>query len=261
VHLIVPNVSNIFLADRDFRRALLLAIDRETILNQELMGGRRYAGFQVISGPFPASAGEADPLGYAYDETIAPMPYSPFLAKVLMIAATKSIADAASKRGEPEPKLNTFKLGFPGHELARVSCQAIAAQLQTIGVKVELKEFPAGVSDDVTGECDLVYKEIALWEPVTDARRILGETGVAPAKSPYVQQSLRWLDEAPNWIEARERLIDIHRAVHHEIAVLPLWQTVDFFAYHKRITNIGSHPVWLYQNVDQWRISSEERAR
>ncbi|MGE3780411.1 MAG: ABC transporter substrate-binding protein, partial [Pirellulaceae bacterium] len=260
VHVLVPNTQNPFLANRNFRRAILLGIDRETILRQELMGGRNYPGFQVISGPFPASAGESDPLGYAYDESTRPLPYYPLLAKVLTIAFTKEVADTAAKRGDPAPQLKPLRLGYPGYELARVACQAIAAQLQLIGLQVELNEFPLGVSDDTGQECDLVYKDIALWEPVTDARRILGPEGVAPTESPYVQQSLRWLEEAENWGEARERLVDIHRAVYNDVAVLPLWQTVDFLAYHRRIQNVGPNPVWLYQNVDQWRISSEAGA-
>jgi ABC-type transport system substrate-binding protein len=254
VHLLVPNLKNPYLAERNFRRALLLAVDRETILREELMGGRPFPGFQVISGPFPARGGDADPLGYAYDDSTRPLPYSPFLAKVLTLAGAKTIADAAAKRGESVPAMKLV-LGHPGHEMARIICQAIAAQWKLIGLEPELREFPAGVVDDARGECDLVYKEIALWEPVIDARRMLGATGVSPTPSPYVQQSLRWLDEVENWSEVRERLVDIHRAVYNDAAVLPLWQTVDFFACHKRLNNVGSNPVWLYQNVDQWRIS------
>jgi hypothetical protein len=174
----------------------------------------------------------------------------------LTLASTRTVQDLAAKLGEPAPELKKLVLGFPGQELARVSCQAIATYLKIVGLECELREFPAGVVEDSTGECDLVYKEIAVWEPVTDARRILGQTGVAPTQSFYVQQSLRWLDEAENWGEARERLVDIHRAVYNDLAVLPLWQTVDFFAYRKRLNNVGASPVWLYQNVDQWRIST-----
>jgi hypothetical protein len=253
VHLLMPTDRSPFLANRDFRRALLLAINREGILRETLMGGRDYPGFQVVSGPFPARAGEADPLGYAYDENTRPLPYSPHLARVLVTAASGTVAAMATKRGEPAPKLEKLVIGYPGHELTRAAVQAIHTQLKMIGLPVELHEFPPGVSDDQSDACDLVYKEIATWEPVIDARRILGPRGVTPTQSPYVLQSLRWLDEAENWGEVRERLIDIHRAVHNDVALLPLWQTVDFFAYHQRLRNIGNQPVWLYQFVDQWR--------
>jgi ABC-type transport system substrate-binding protein len=243
------------LANRDFRRAVLLAIDRTSILQQELMGGREFPGFQVISGPFPASSGDNDPLGYAYDESVRPVPFNPFLARILTISTVKSIREQATKLGDPVPNLSKFVIGYPSHEIARVACEAIATQLKVIGLETELREFPPGESMDSRQECDLVYKEIALWEPVTDARRILGPDGAAPTSSPYVQQSLRELDRAENWSEARNSLIDIHRAVDNDVAILPLWQTVDFFAYRTALKNVGASPVWLYQNVDQWRLS------
>lgn len=257
IHLLVANTKNPFLANRDFRRALLLAIDREKILLQEMLGGHEQLGCRVISGPFPASSNEADPLGYAYDETIRPLTFNPLLAKVLSIVTTRQMAQTAKKLGDPEPKLTKLVLGFPGSEIARLGSQAIQAYLKVIGIEVELKEFPPGITDDTSGECDLVYKELAIWEPVTDARRMLGKKGVAPTDSPYVAQSLRWLEESQNWGDIRDRLIDIHRSAYNDVAVLPLWQVVDYLAYHKRVRNVGERPVWLYQNVEQWRIGAE----
>lgn len=261
VHVLVPNPKNPFLANRDFRRAILLAIDREKILRDELLGGREQLGSRVLSGPFPASSSEADPLGYAYDETITPWRHSALLGKALSIVATKQIVELAKKRQEPEPKLTKLILGYPGGEVARIGCQAIQTYMKVIGIEVELREFPPGVTEDASKECDLTYKEIAIWEPATDARRMLGPTGVAPTTSPYVAQSLRWLEESENWSDIRARLVDIHRAAYNDVAVLPLWQVVDYFAYHKRLQNVGERPVWLYQNVEQWRISVEAAAQ
>jgi ABC-type transport system substrate-binding protein len=261
VHVLVPNLQNPFLANPNFRRALVFAIDRERILLEELLGGREQLGSGVISGPFPASSSESDPLGYAYDETIRPWTHNALLAKVLSIVATKEVVELAKKRGESEPKLTRLVLGFPGGEIARIGSQAAQAYLKVIGIEVDLKEFPPGVTEDVSGECDLVYKEVAIWEPVTDARRMLGPRGVAPTQSPYVAQSLRRLEEARNWGDIRDRLLDIHRAVYNDVAIMPLWQVVDYFAYHKRIRNIGERPVWLYQNVEQWRIGTDTVAQ
>jgi tetratricopeptide (TPR) repeat protein len=256
VHMLVPNVAkNPFLANRDFRRALAFGIDRENILNQELLGGREVYGCRVVSGPFPAGGGEADPLGYAYDAQIRPRPYRPRLAKLLTIVAQAHVAEAADRTGDPEPELGPLTLGHPAHEAARVACQAIALQWKILGLECNLVEFPPGVTRDVDGQCDLVYAEIAIWEPVVDARRLLGAQGPAASESSYVQQALRWLDATQSWGEVRERLLQLHGSVHNDVSIIPLWQLVDFFAYHDRIRNIGEHPVWLYQHVDQWRLS------
>ena len=84
----------------------------------------------------------------------------------------------------------------------------------------------------------------------------LPRLSAAASDSPYVRQALRWLDAAQTWGEVRERLLQVHNAVHNEVAVIPLWQLVDFFAYNKRVRNLGERPVWLYQRVDKWRLGS-----
>jgi hypothetical protein len=52
VHLLIPNGSRPLTANRNFRRALLYALDRESILKQGLLGDQTVAGSEVISGPF-----------------------------------------------------------------------------------------------------------------------------------------------------------------------------------------------------------------
>ena len=51
-------------------------------------------------------------------------------------------------------------------------------------------------------------------------------------------------------------LMELHRLAYTEVTVIPLWQTTDFFVYNKRLKNVGAQPVWLYQNVDQWRLAA-----
>ena len=257
VHMLVPNtVKNPYLGKADFRRAIEYAIDRQTILNQEILGGREVLGCQVVSGPFPYGASGDDPLGYAYDSTVRPRPYDPRLGRLLSAVAQKQVADMATKRKEPAPSLAPLVLGHPATAMAQAACQAIAAYLKVVGIECVPQPFPPGVTRDVDGQCDLVYTEIAIWEPVVDAGRLLNPNGPAACDSAYVRQTVRWLELAENWGNVRQRLLDVHRAVHNEAAVIPLWQMVDYYAYDGRLRNLGEHLVWLYQNVDQWRLST-----
>ncbi len=77
VHMLVPCSDHKFIADRNFRRALQYAINREDILNGELLQNRTIPGCRVVSGPFPAGLEVSDPLGYAYDEKIEARSYQP----------------------------------------------------------------------------------------------------------------------------------------------------------------------------------------
>lgn len=261
VHMLVPKSDHPFLANANFRRALVFGIDRDRILREELLGGNEIPGCRIISGPFPAGVDQTDPLGYAYDHTLAPRVWRPRLSKLLTIIAEKELATKAELLEEEPPKLTPLLIAYPATESARIACQAIVSHLSIIGIEVKVKELPPGASTDPDDECDLLYTEIAIWEPVADARRLLGSKGVAETDSPYVAQALRRLDAAENWGDVHDQLVALHHAAHNEVSVIPLWQTVDFFVYNKRVRNIGERPVWLYQHVDQWRLGVQTAQR
>jgi len=263
IHMLLISSDNPFLAHRDFRRALIYAIDRKFILEKELLGGREIPGCQLISGPFAAGVGDRDPLAYAYDTTITPLSHFPRLAKLLMVVSQGEVELMAEKKSEPKPVLTKLVLGHPAYESARLASQAIVNQLKILDVEIELKQFPPGITRDPDNKVDLTYAEVAIWEPLVDARRLLGLEELRGIDSPYIKHALRTLDAAQTWGDVRDRLLDLHRTAHNEAAVIPLWQMVDSFAYRKQLRNIvgtDGPPVWLYQNIGQWRLSASGNA-
>ena len=72
LHVLVPHPTRPFSANRLFRRSLVYALDRQRILQQELLAGKDLPGCRLISGPFPLGVDADDPLGYASDTRIAP---------------------------------------------------------------------------------------------------------------------------------------------------------------------------------------------
>jgi ABC-type oligopeptide transport system substrate-binding subunit len=74
-------------------------------------------------------------------------------------------------------------------------------------------------------------------------------------RNPYVETALARLDAATNWNDVRARLNELHEIVHHELPVIPLWQTANFFAYRASINGIGESPLTLYQNIEQWQLA------
>ncbi len=258
IHVLVPSYSNPFTANQTFRRALLYGIDRRTILDTEVLGNSKIAGCQVISGPFPLGTRDNDPLAYAYDTRIAPQPYYPRLASILKVLAHRELREIAKKRNEEIPDEIKLVIGYPGNQITRVACQAIAQYLQVVGIECELRELPPGMSTDPTGEVDLLYLQVAMWEPVIDARRLLAPSGVAALGNEYVGMALRRLDAAKNWREARERLHELHRIVQEQVAVIPLWQTVNYLVHSRQLSGLGPRPLTLYQDVEQWQVTARE---
>jgi ABC-type transport system substrate-binding protein len=53
----------------------------------------------------------------------------------------------------------------------------------------------------------------------------------------------------------------LHEIAHHELPVIPLWQTVNFFAYRTSLRGVGPSPMTLYQNIEQWQPAGVGVAR
>ena len=263
LHVLVPSNTNMFTASQTFRRALVYGINRQGILENDILGSKKIEGCQIISGPFPIGTRGNDPLAYAYDPSIQPISYDPRLAAILKTLARRELKEIASKRGEEVPNETKLVLGYPSNQIARVACEAIVQYLgiEGIGIQCELRELPPGMSTDPAGEVDLLYVQVAMWEPVIDARRLLAPAGVANVGNEYVGMALRRLDAAKNWREARARLWELHRIAYEQVAVIPLWQTVNYLVHSQRIHGVGNGPLHLYQDVEQWRVTPARRAR
>ncbi len=258
IHVLVPNPEGLFTGNARFRRALLYGIDRQSILDTEILGNQKLPGYAVISGPFPIGTRDNDPLAYAYDQGVAPQAYEPRLATILKTLARRELQESAAKRGITLPTDTPLVLGHPPHELARVTCQAIAQYLQVLGITCALRELTPGTPAESAGAIDLLYVQAAMWEPVIDARRLLAPRDGESANE-YVGMALRRLDAARNWREARRRLHELQRIVAEQVAIIPLWQTVDHFAYGERLAGGAAHPLTLYDDVAQWQVVSPRR--
>jgi len=251
-HVLLLRDKHPYVANRTFRRALVYGIDRQQILSQGLLRGQALPGCGLVSAPFPAPLGGGDSQAYAYDSLIEPRPYDPRLALTLRILSQTEVKSFFEKQQQQAPALSPISLGHPADEMSRIACRAIVRQWDAIGVKCKLTEFAPGVFND-DGQCDVVYVQAALWEPVVDAARLLGPEGVAPARSAFVQLTLRQIERAPNWQEARGRFRQLHRLLHEDVTVIPLFQTHDYYAYRKSWLGLEASRVSLYENIAAWQ--------
>ncbi|MGI9430221.1 MAG: ABC transporter substrate-binding protein [Bythopirellula sp.] len=267
IHVLIPNYEKPIMRRREFRRAICYGIDRPQILQDILLGGQRRPGFRVLSGPLPAGVTLTDPVGYAYNQGLQPRSYEPRLAAVLATVARKALAkleaasnptppaeeqgDAASAE-QPDAPPQPLGLVHPPSPVATLACQSLKLQLNAVGIPVKLVPLTPGVELADTNY-DIRYAELAMWEPIVAARRLLGPNGVAGNCSSSMSLALSDVDLADNWKEARTRLQTVHQIAFNDLQVIPLWQTVDFFAHRESLSGIGRTPVTLYQNVADWQ--------
>ena len=257
VHALIPNLKRPLLAKREFRRAICFGIDRKWIVDRVLLGGEAKQGFQPLSGPFPAGATLNDPIRYGYNDLIFPRAFEPRLATILATVAWNNVQGPAGKDEKPaSADIPELVLAHANDPIARVACQMIQAQLTRENIPIKLREFTADELALGKVEYDLRYAEITVGEPVTDARTLLGSTGLAgDVQSPYLDAALRDLDAATNWKDVRTRLAKLHEIANHELPVIPLWQTINYFAYRNSLRGISESPVALYQDIDQWTLA------
>ena len=283
IHVLLLNEKKPLMRRREFRRALCYGIDRQQILNDILLGGERRPGFRVLSAPLPAGITLTDPVGYAYNQGLPPRSYEPRLSAVLSAVARNSLAKLAaakvraSAKGEERDQhegaseddvaatvnvaavIKPLVLAHSPDPVSTIVCQTVKLQLDAIGIPIKLKMRSAQETDD--DDYDLLYAQLAIWEPLVDARRLLGPDGLAGHCSASMSLALQNVDQAKNWKEARTRLQEVHQIALNDLPVIPLWQTVDFFAHRKNLQGIGTAPVTLYQNVSDWKRASQASGR
>jgi ABC-type transport system substrate-binding protein len=255
LHVLLPNTENPFLANRTFRRALVYGVNREVILHKGLLGEEEVEGCKVVSAAIPAGVSRGDPSAYAYDDRIQPLPYDPVMAAILISLANQQLGAAADQKQEPAPELGEFVLAHPAGEQANFVCKQIQTQLDVIGITCKLRAMEPGRIMPADGQYDLLYMELTVREPLVDLGRVFGPSGVAASKEPFVALTLRRLDRAETWKDARERLYELHRLLYEDVTVVPLWQMVDHFAYHNGLRGVRDQPIFLYQDVEKWRVT------
>jgi len=254
VHMLIPRSSNAYMDSIEFRRTLLYAINREGILNGEILGKSNSETSRVISGPFPFGATDADPIAYAYNKNVENFPYDPKLAKVLLMLTNTKLANQAEKRREKLPSIPTIRLGVPDNESARVAGEAIVQAWKLIEIPAELVVIKNGSDEAV--KVDFLYVSAAVWEPATDAERLFGIGGAAESTNQFVVQALGKLSVARNWREVRDECHDLHTVVAAHLPIIPLWQVSETFAYRREVLGIAKKPTSLYQDVQKWRLQA-----
>jgi len=276
LHVLLANPNRPFTSNRTFRRGLLYAINRPSILKDVLLEGSVVDGCEVISGPFAPGSGFDDPLRYAIDPQIKPRQYSPRLGKTLALVAARQLAPTSSStpsKGSESDKTSgeksdvgdehtaltaldipTLHIAHPSNEVARRACEAIREDLAEVGITVQLHELGTQNTSMALKKFDLVYAELAMWEPLVDATRLFGSDGLSGFTSAYLESSIEALREATTWETARVELRRIHRVVHDEVSLIPLWQLVEHLAIPNKSTLPIKRPIHLYDGVESWTM-------
>lgn len=263
VHMLVPNIRNEFMEDRNFRNGLLQGINRELILQEVICGGKDVSGCELISGPFPIGTEENDQVSYAYNLSVGVQPFNDRLGMVLARVVYETRLNQMVKQGVQNPELEfpTLTLAHPIDEVAELACANIQRMWEAMGLKIVLRPLDVGVVKPPDDEWDFLYYQMSMEEPLTNAELLFGRNGVVKNVSAPVEQNMQKLGYADSWQNAARTLRRIHRQVVNDVTVIPLWQIQEHFAYRENLKGIGRLPVHLYQDVKDWLIVAQEEGK
>ena len=155
---------------------------------------------------------------------------------------------------------------YPAIPECRTAVAKLSEAFRLAGVQIQPVEVP---ESKLEGELragrkfDLAYRVLRCDDPIQDAGTLLCPTYDAPPESdplaasasPRILQLLLELERAGEWPTARGLAKQIDRESRDELAVIPLWQLVDHYAWRSRLRGPGPKADDLYDHLEQWEIS------
>ena len=254
VHFLALDFRNPVMGNRSLRRALVYAVNRFSILEDDLLEEEPVESDRVLSGPFRYES-------YAADTSITPHPYDPLAARVLL----------EKVKVELGRELPSFRIHCPPDDVARRACNRIAMYFQRVGLEMEIVDSEhrgAGIVPRSGDSLDLFYRISNVREPLLDTFSIFSLSSMSTQRdgpenrgsaddrlsSPWLERLLVQLSEATDLPTARGVLHQIHREVHDSLMIIPLWQIRDYCVFNRQLTGVPETLLDLYQGIDSWRF-------
>jgi peptide/nickel transport system substrate-binding protein len=250
------------LEDQRVRRAMLLAIDRQAILTQYFQAGPGGLAHRVVTGPFPTHSP-------AYD------PKVPILAKDEALA--KQLVEEARKANRLPNRTLTLKYPMGDSAIEKAASQ-IKKDLQRIGLDVKTEsKIESDLRHEVIDEQDfdlvywrydhrnVLYNIAPLFDPDQEQP---GGTNFMGYHNPELIKLFSYLRQEQRPFELWEIQREIHRFIHREVALVPLWQLDNYIAYTSKLLyrqQIGDsaavqarqlpiHPLYLFHKTEGWYL-------
>lgn len=250
---LMQNDANPKLQDINVRRALNLAVDKETLVNGLLDGtGAAARGLMTPNTPYVT---DENTKGYAYD---------PEQAKTLLQSAGYADENGdgiVEKDGEPL----SFKLTFQTEEYSawKTVCEYLQAEYAKAGIGIELNQVESGAYYDAiwkNRDFDLIiYRSYEdSWNPhgFIKSMFVTAEDGKGvcwsdAALSESIQTVLTTVDED----ERRSGWSDIFKTIDEQAYTVPLYNPNVEYVYNTRVSGLKKAPT-TYEAIE-WQLAEK----
>lgn len=252
------NLENPVLREPRLRRALLMALDRQS-LNDKLFGGKQ-----------PVAITSVSPLDWVFAGDLAPVPYDPKAAAQALDDAGWKVGPGGIRQNAQGEKLSFELMTTAGNRSRETVQQVLQAQWKQVGVDVKIRNEPARVffGETVTKR---KYGGMAMFawvsSPENVPRSTLHSQEIPTAANNYAGQNYtgyasRKMDDLIEKIEVeldRETRKGLWRQQQElyleDLPVLPLYFRADVFVmpkWLKGVTPTGHQNVSTLW-IEHWR--------
>jgi peptide/nickel transport system substrate-binding protein len=268
------NLHNTFLKDVTLRKAILMAIDRQKMVDTLLLGKT------VV----PPDAWMCVQTGsWCLDPNARHTPYDPAAANKLLNDAGYKMQDAGPCKGfrnDPQGRCVSLHLITTNLPLREEQEILIASDLQAIGIQV-LKPFNNVPATRMFGSCTsggVIYShnfDLAMYtnnysypaEPdslaytayhssqiPTDSNGCMGQN-TTYLSDPQLDQALDQARVSVKLSDRRDKYILAQRRLADLLPEIPLYQAVDVEAYNQKLAGYKGNELWWMNQTADWYIN------
>jgi peptide/nickel transport system substrate-binding protein len=253
------NRSNPLLADKRVRQALLLGIDRETLVKQ------------LVDGKFPVAHSWVNPMDAGYDPNVTKYPFDQAKAKALLDQAGFKPGADGIRANAAGQRLSLEYMTTAGNKLRELIQQVLQNQWKQIGVEAVIKNVPARTyfGETLKKQQFTALAELA-WSsnPEEPPTNTLASSAIPNAANNYgganysqfsdptmdrligeVQRELDPAKRKPLWAQMQKIYTE-------ELPVLPLFFRTDVYVVPKWLTGVvrpGKLPS-NYYGQETWGV-------
>lgn len=244
---LVWNLRQPQFADAEVRRALTLAIDRQTIVDTIFPNGTG----RIAVSPIVQSV-------WAFDRTLKPYPYDP--AEARRILESKGWKDTngdgvIDKDGKP---FSFVLLSNAGNQQRNDAAVMIQDQLKKVGIQVEPRvvEFNSMTADGAEGKFDAMIFGFAMDTSLdmtaqfgTDATQ---DGNFGAYSNPEFERLMAEALAKPDIRDAKPILDQIQQLIHRDQPITFLWESQRMSAVNRRIHDAKPTVLFSLFNLEDW---------
>ena len=227
------------ITDARIRKAILMGMDRNTILSQFLNGnGEIVDGFLSSAGPF-------------YDSALTPTAYDP--------AAAKALVDAAADDGYDVSKPINFYVNAGDAAMVNVASY-ISSQLAEIGLTLSIHtvDFSTLMSVAGTDEVDMFAVQYSYCpvDPYPDVAWLLsGEGSWTGSSNEQIDAALTASQSTSSIEETRGYYLTVDQIVKEDVPMASIYIISALGAANQRLKNATPNVYGTFVNVAEWEIA------